>query len=343
MSTGPQRFPGASAAYWYQDDYPGDAQEVNVVVLHTTEGRTLSDYQGGAVAPNLTAVPDFAAKKLKWFQHFDFDTSSRALRNLKGGVETNTMNVSQVELVGTCDPATHREWGSSPHIYWPEAPDWALRDVAQFLAWAHAQHGVPLTGPSSWLPYPTSAGASAARMSFAQWEVFKGVCGHMHVPENDHGDPGAIDFDRILELANAILNPQTTPPSEENDVTLQKVYEANPIDVDLADNVWTTLAFTDAVVHSGPRQLVGPTYVQLTFAPGAQAFVTGRFVLTNPDGSGPSGYGDIGEFPASAVPQFLHNVDVPASKTLRFQVKARTDDGSTTKLIHRVVSGDYAI
>ncbi|WP_327720731.1 hypothetical protein OG381_39330 [Streptomyces sp. NBC_00490] len=30
-------------------------------------------------APNLTAVPDLDAKKLKWYQHFDIETSSRAL------------------------------------------------------------------------------------------------------------------------------------------------------------------------------------------------------------------------------------------------------------------------
>lgn len=214
MSTGPQTYPGASKAHWFQDDYPGDAQEVNVVVLHTTEGRTLPDYDGGAVAPNLTAVPDFAAKKLRWYQHFDFDRSSRALVNLRGGVETNTLNVSQVELVGTCDPATHAKWTKSgyQHIYWPQAPDWALRGVAAFLAWAHSQHGVPLTGPKTWKAYPGSYGASnGVRFSFDAWEDFTGICGHQHAPENLHGDPGAINFARILELAKATGSTPTTP------------------------------------------------------------------------------------------------------------------------------------
>lgn len=345
MSTGPQKYPGASTAYWYQDTYGGDLQEVNVVVLHTTEGRSLPNYDGGAVAPNLTGVPDFAAKRLRWFQHFDFDRSSRALVNLRGGVETNTSNVAQVELVGTCDPVTHAKWTASGyvHIYWPEAPDWALRDVAALLAWAHANHGVPLSGPKTWKAYPSSYGTyNGVRMNDAEWNAFKGVCGHQHVDENLHGDPGSIDFARILQLATCTA-PVPTAPSEETDMTIQKIDEANAFDVDLADNVWTTLAFTDAVIHSGPRQLVGPTYVQLTFDPASVGLVAGRFVLTNPDGSSPSGYGDIGEFPASAVPQFLHNHDIPASKTLRFQAKARTGDGSTTKLIHRVVSGDFAV
>ncbi|MEV1076982.1 peptidoglycan-binding protein [Streptomyces sp. NPDC050211] len=207
--TGPQRYAGSSRANWYQDDQPGDAMEVNVVVLHTTEGRTLPGYGGGSSAPNLTAVPDLVAKKLRWYQHFDIETSSRALVNQGGGVETNTLNVCQVELVGTCDPKTHAKWKAADqaHVYWPDAPDWALKGVARFLAWMHEEHGVPLTGPRQWPAYPTSyAGGGGQRMTGAQWTRFKGVCGHMHVPENVHGDPGAIDFARILKYAKAELD-----------------------------------------------------------------------------------------------------------------------------------------
>ena len=210
--SGIQRYPGASLTAWRQDTYGGDAMEVNVVVLHTTEGRTLPGYGGGASAPNLTAVPDLAAKKLKWYQHFDIETSSRALANKPGGVATNTLNVCQVELVGTCDPVTHREWGTSPHLYWPEAPEWALAELAVFLRWMHEQHGVPLSGPKAWPAYPGSYGATDARFTFAEWNAFAGVCGHMHVPENTHGDPGAIDFTRLLALAKGT--------TEEDDVAL---------------------------------------------------------------------------------------------------------------------------
>lgn len=212
--TGPQRYPGASLAAWYQDTFGGDAMEVNAVVLHTTEGRTLPSYGGGASAPNLTAVPGFGTKTLKWYQHFDIETSSRALVNLRGGVETNTLNVVQVELVGTCDPDTHAKWTAQggAHIYWPEAPDWALQGVADFLAWMHAQHGVPLTGPKSWPAYPTSyASGGKQRMSGEAWEAFKGVCGHMHVPENVHGDPGSIDFGRLIAFAKGVASTPSTP------------------------------------------------------------------------------------------------------------------------------------
>jgi hypothetical protein len=185
--------------------------EVNVVCLHTTEGTSLPSYDGGAVAPNLTAMPDFTAKRLAWYQHFDFDVSSRALVNLSGGVQTNTLNVSQVELVGTCDPTTHAKWTRAGvrHLYAPELPDWAVRDLAAFLRWAHDQHGVPLTSDVTWKAYPASYGSSnGVRMSSAKWQSFTGICGHQHVPENLHGDPGALPVADILAAAKGGAIPQ---------------------------------------------------------------------------------------------------------------------------------------
>ena len=208
--TGPQKYPGASTAYFYQNRYGGDVMEVNVCCLHTTEGTTLPDYDGGAVAPNLTAVPDFTNKRLKWYQHFDIDRSSRALRNLAGGVQTNTLNVTQVELEGTCDYSKRASWGSrvtgKDYIYWGDPPDWALRDLADFLRWLNANHNVPLTGPAMWLNYgpdsrrpgitPASYGASPARMTFAQLiALAKGGT----IPEED-------DMPTADEIAVAVVN-----------------------------------------------------------------------------------------------------------------------------------------
>jgi len=231
--------------------------EVNVCVLHTTEGIGLTDYGGGSMAPNLTGISDMAARRLRWFQHFDIDRSSRALRNLAGGVETNTLNVVQVELDGTCDYTKRERWGSKvagrDYIYWGDPPDWALRDLADFLRWLNAEHGVPLSGPAMWLTYgpdsrrpgvtPASYGASPARMSAAVWNAFKGVCGHMHVPENDHGDPGSLPFDKLIALAKGI-----TPP-QEDDVT--------PDDINkIADAVFKKIAAGDGVLESADLQRI---------------------------------------------------------------------------------------
>jgi hypothetical protein len=205
--SGPQKYPGASTAYWFQKTYGGDRMESNVGVLHTTGGTSVPSYGGGASAPNFTALPDMKNHRLVWYQHFDFDRSSRALVNKSGGVETNTMNAVQVELVGTCDPKYKTSWGNKragvDYIFWPDAPDWALAEVGKFVKWAHDQHKVKLhTLPQSqWKAYPSSYGATSSRLTGSEWLAFYGWCGHQHVPENSHGDPGNLRMDKILAYA----------------------------------------------------------------------------------------------------------------------------------------------
>jgi len=244
--TGPQKIPGASQAYFYGTGrYSGSDMEVNCGVAHTTEGRTVPSYNGGAEAPTVTGLPDFKAKKIRWYQHYDVDESARALMNKLGGVETNTANTFQIELVGTCDPKTRDAWVKAGHrqdvdfIYWPDAPEWALAEVAWLVRWLHDNHGIPLSCVQDWLAYgkdsrrpgvtPASYGASPARMSMAAWRSFKGWCGHQHVPENDHGDPGAMDFARVIALAKGDSKPPTTntpPTKDEDDVALTTAQDA---------------------------------------------------------------------------------------------------------------------
>lgn len=262
--TGPQRYPGASTTYWYGSRYPGSPMESNVIVWHTTEGTSLPSYGGGASAPNFTAKPDFAAKRLVWYQHYDFDVSSRALVNKASGVETNTLNVVQVEIVGTCDPATHKKWGSTPHLYTPQLPDWAIRDLAAFAKWAHDNHGVPLTSNVTFKAYPSSYGNSDVRMSYAKWNSFTGHCGHQHVPENDHGDPGLLPMAAILSRAKGTSTPApskpapTTPTLPEGDVRLSDqislgdwVTKQWPTDKGLADGrITVNTALGSGYAHS---------------------------------------------------------------------------------------------
>lgn len=202
---------------WYADRYPGARTRPNVVVLHSTEGTNWPPYDGGATAPNYTAKPDFRNKRLLWRAHFPDEMSSRALKNREGGVETNTLNALQVELIGTTDPQHRVSWegrgkafAGKDYIYWPDAPDWALNGLAEFLADAHERHGIKLDAPTLWLPYPKSYGETAARMTGEQWRSFYGVCAHQHVPENDHGDV-YLDIVRVLDRARAIVVDSTTP------------------------------------------------------------------------------------------------------------------------------------
>lgn len=186
-------YPKADASsQFFHKPHPGDIMKPNVIVLHTTEGSSFPSYGGGGSAPNFTVKGGTVR------QHFYANESSRALRNLAGGVQTNTLNVIQIELVGTCDK-------HGPGLYWPDADDADLAALVDLIDWLTDNYDVPLVTTSKpWLSYPTSYGSkSGQRMSFAEWEAFRGICGHQHVPENDHGDPGNFPIKRLIELVKA--------------------------------------------------------------------------------------------------------------------------------------------
>lgn len=261
--TGPQKYPGASRDHWYQDDYPGTPLEVNTGCLHTTEGTSLPYYDGGATAPNFTALPDIRAQRLDWHQHFDVDVSSRALANPSGGVETNTLNVVQVELVGTCNPAYRAMWGrriaGTDYLYWPDAPDWALRELAKFVAWAHDKHGIPLRSAVRWAAYPGSYGTSnGVRLTGSQWLGYYGWLGHQHVPENLHGDPGNLDFAKVLRYATAPELPEDTVTEPAYTSLIQS------LPAEVSPGVWSSLRWDTE--NSDPLGM---------HAPNAQTFLTG--------------------------------------------------------------------
>ncbi|MER5632175.1 peptidoglycan-binding protein [Streptomyces nitrosporeus] len=161
----------------------------NVIVLHTTEGSSFPSYGGGGSAPNFTVKGGVVR------QHFDANESSRALVNASGGVQTNVLNVVQIELVGTCTKG-------GPGLYWPDASDADMAALVDLVKWLTSEYPIPVVSTSKpWLAYPSSYGSTnGQRMSFSEWENFRGICGHMHVPENLHGDPGNFPIKRLIEL-----------------------------------------------------------------------------------------------------------------------------------------------
>lgn len=206
-----QRYPKAdTTSQWYSGGQYGGTMmpKVNVLVLHTTEGPGgFPDYSGGSVAPTITGRPVISERRLDWRQHFLINESGRALENKLGGVQTNTLNVAQIEMVGTCDSRLKDTWvlggrtyrANVDYICWAYPPDWAVAEVADFLRFLHEQWEVPLTSGLTFTPYPNGP---SARMSFDQWNNFVGVCGHEHVPENSHGDPGAFPINTLLAMAS---------------------------------------------------------------------------------------------------------------------------------------------
>jgi hypothetical protein len=169
------------------------AAPVRKWVLHTTEGAGWPGYAGGSIAPNETIMP-LPGKGIEVRQHLPQERSARALRNADGGVETNRQGATQTELIGTCDPSMRGMY------FWPEADDVVLAALAAHKRPILARLGVPLVA-ARFLPYPRSGwSAGTERMSGPEWVRFAGICGHQHVPENTHGDPGAFPAARLVEL-----------------------------------------------------------------------------------------------------------------------------------------------
>lgn len=96
--------------------------------------------------------------------------------------------------------------------YQPDETDQMLRNIAQdvvvpMVEFARSQGGdIDLTEirPIVSLTYAAREDW-AGRMTDAEWRTFNGVCGHMHVPHNDHWDPGAMDLARICKYAAELL------------------------------------------------------------------------------------------------------------------------------------------
>jgi hypothetical protein len=207
--TRPRYYPPADhAVQWFADTWASASFSfLRAVVLHTTETSGWPGYGGGGSAPNFTAMPDSAGKRLVWRQHFGCDQSGRALLNLPGGVNTNTTNVVQIELVGTSA-------AGGPGMFWPDAPDWALADLAKFVRWLHDEWGVLPQASVTWKAYPGSYGTNnGVRLGGSDWLAYRGILAHEHVTENDHGDTGRFPIERLLAFA-------TTP---EDDMTAADV------------------------------------------------------------------------------------------------------------------------
>lgn len=167
-------------------------RDPRAVCWHTTQGTTVdgavSVYKVLQACPHLTVDPDTH----ELFQHVPLDSAAYALRNLKGGCETNSTGIIQIEIVG----------------YAADAWAWS----AERLQWLGEEVLAPILEACPTIPRgPVYAGA---RMTCNEWDVWSGgLCGHRDVPENDHTDPGDLDLAAILGYALAKISPL------ENDMT----------------------------------------------------------------------------------------------------------------------------
>lgn len=171
---------------------------VRGIVFHTTEGGTefgaFGVYSRIQAAPHFTVNPETRTR----YQHIDTDLGAYALRNLAGGVETNTSGVVQIELVGF---AKDTEFWSTERLRW------IGEEVVAPIMRAHPT-------------IPNAVYLGNSRMTFTQWNEWSGgLCGHKDVPENDHTDPGGLNLQTILSFARGVLSPSGVFPEVPEEAT----------------------------------------------------------------------------------------------------------------------------
>lgn len=90
-----------------------------------------------------------------------------------------------------------------------------LDAIKDWVLWVCQVTGCPPVAPIPFHQYPPEngirLGSEPWRMGFAAWRNATGLFGHQHVPENVHGDPGALDIGKVLAYAKGGATPTPTP------------------------------------------------------------------------------------------------------------------------------------
>jgi len=172
--------------------------------LHTTEGR---DYDGARAsyvanrsAPHFTVEWETDVPEIQVRQHMGLDCVARALKNPPGGVETNAWRVVQIEVVG---------FAAEP-VWLPQL----VVGVRDLMIWIEQQTDIKPIAPRFYGPgegFILARATSPVRFKSAEWKVFNGWCGHQHVPENDHWDPGTCPITALLVRPSAPTPPPGAP------------------------------------------------------------------------------------------------------------------------------------
>lgn len=184
-------------------------------VHHTTEGSTID----GAVATyrKTGCFPTFTIDYVKddVVQHLPVNVGASALKNASGGVQTNRKGsvCIQIEWVGSATKPFNK---TTEGKLIPAGPK--VKAFFDFLR----SHGIPDVWPEGAPPAYGQGGAPAygagnGERHAATWESKAGHYGHSQVPENSHGDPGAIDPGFVKQTARAAaVTPKPTATTQPN-------------------------------------------------------------------------------------------------------------------------------
>jgi hypothetical protein len=151
-------------------------------VLHTTEG---SSYAGAQAAYRAEGcAPHFTVDGARVYQHIPINRAATALENPDGGVQTNRLPAIQIEVVGF---AAKPNWS-------PET----IESTRRLMSWIEEQTGIEPRAPGFIATNAAYGVTAPQRMKPNAWKQWNGWCGHQHVPETRHWDPGAAPISSLL-------------------------------------------------------------------------------------------------------------------------------------------------
>jgi hypothetical protein len=199
------------------------------IVLHSTEGTTyggaLGAYKADGSPPHFTG--SYEGGRFRHWQHIALDRSAKALEHREGTVHTNRLSAVQIEIVGFADATRAAKYGGLHVTAFPAA---YLEGIADLIAWIRTQVNVKPVHPT-FKAYPASYGErNGVRFSATDWLAFNGVCGHQHVPNQNHGDPGAIDIAALLPAAPVPRPPYGTVYDYEEATIKAMMIHVGPLD-----------------------------------------------------------------------------------------------------------------
>jgi hypothetical protein len=155
------------------------------------------------------------------------DRGGKGLKNESGGVQTNRGGtyVVQIEVVGRA---------TKPFT------DGPCKNLDKILNWLDSL-GIPPVWPAGQpKPYPESYGGVRSTEAWSH----SGHFSHGQVPENVHGDPGAVDIKKLTNYGstkpNVVVTPTPDKPTPPKPVTFNKETTKalqNAVHVP-ADGVW---------------------------------------------------------------------------------------------------------
>jgi hypothetical protein len=252
-----------------------DLAKPPVCVMHTTQ--TTWDKAVARFRSELTA-PTFQIAPNRIGQCVPLGEAAAALKSQRGGGETNLWTRVQIEIVfSVTDPPHRRPW----------LPDEGLLAVlVPLMRFLREDCDIPLERPfphDDLLEGTLASEAHAPRHS-GKWGHAPGYWGHVEVPENDHWDPGNLDYRELFERAKNVQNVARTlrialPRMTGEDVEeAQRLLERNPFGNFAPGPINRTFGLLTAQACSRAKFALGYPQddIKGTFGPTLKAFLSGK-------------------------------------------------------------------